>query len=70
MVGTKNKITEKDIVMLEMALNLKALSDFENNFINNLKLRFNEYGFEMVITKNQKKILDQLNTRYKKAYNF
>ena len=57
-------IVEGDIDMMEKALNLKFTSSFEDNFLNNLKARFKEYGLKMVITTDQRKILIQLSDRY------
>ena len=68
MTPKKEPITEVDICKLERAINLKLLSTFERNFVNNLKTRFEEYGLKMVITEDQSKILNDLSLRYYYAY--
>jgi len=63
----KNPVTNNDICMLERALNLKLITDWEDEFLINLKNRFRRYGESMVITAEQRNTLRILSDRYLKS---
>lgn len=66
----KEKITDQDLVKMEVAARLQFRTDFEDDFLDNLKRRFLRYGRKMVITKDQQRILDELCERVTDAERF
>jgi len=61
----REKFTEEDVVMLEMASRLNVIDSFETKFLNDTKSRYFEHGCFTAITEKQRVILNKLADRCK-----
>jgi len=64
MIKEKIEVDFELLIALERAASLQITTNFEDGFIADLKIRFKTYGMKMVITKDQIKILRELEARY------
>lgn len=65
---TKHRITDYHIQCLEMANNLKVITNKEKEFIGNLTGRYSTFGNATVVTDSQIKWLEDLANKYINVY--
>ena len=61
-------MTPQELIALERVLNLNLLTDFEKDFLEDFKVRYELYGSRMVMSEKQRDVLLILNKRYMLAY--